>query len=725
MAGYDTKTVNLYSVTLWDALKFEILIVQEEDLADASLKALSLIAAKFCETEGPLNNYLRPVIKECNEHLEDAPTKQSEAAGRILHAIAGSGDRVADKIARGVFPVLFTLYQASESITKRRGLLEVFNQVIRAYVDLAFPTTRISFEVLAEFATDAVGMMLRAVEHAPKSEVSFRLIALSGLAQQLAIPELLSGDQADLIVDAVTHVVLHETIHGHGDIRTEAIKTLTEMAHSAPDVIQNRAVPAFMAELPDVPSGGKTFAMVLEPFAQLSAELQVFDTVIRRLKNKLNTARAQNASKAYLQALLLATLYAFAYGSPMPSEDGVMRSIYFTDYAEPLINSLQDASDMEQDDETLEIVGRICNIILRPQGAHFQSSVYNKNLPWMSLAQHSATGSADRVRRLAPFSLYYYAALRPEVIDATEIVALLQVQSDFVLRVSKDSTGTCIVLRHLSLVINKFINPKAMQATLESAQIEVEGLLSTRSTPQSMSIAFTVVKALLIQGKCPALTFKYLQLLLQLLGSSDKDVARRFASILAPDEILTKENHCLVSGLYKQKTFNQMVPSIVEAVRSANASAKPNYLIALSGVLRWLPYSMVVSSLPSLVAPLLQTLDLNDTADQDVKASTLGIFESVLMHDSDIVSEHAASLITRLLNCTTGPANTAKVRAKTLQCLALVPRQLKRETVVPYRRQVVKKLIACLDDPKRDVRAEAVRCRTAWLGLDEDEDQED
>ena len=87
--------------------------------------------------------------------------------------------------------------------------------------------------------------------------------------------------------------------------------------------------------------------------------------------------------------------------------------------------------------------------------------------------------------------------------------------------------------------------------------------------------------------------------------------------------------------------------------------------------------------------------------------------------------EHAASLITRLLGNTSGPGKTAKVRAKSLQSLTLIPKQLKREKVVPYRRQVVKKLMACLDDPKRDVRAEAVRCRTAWLALDEDEDRDD
>jgi DNA repair/transcription protein MET18/MMS19 len=64
------------------------------------------------------------------------------------------------------------------------------------------------------------------------------------------------------------------------------------------------------------------------------------------------------------------------------------------------------------------------------------------------------------------------------------------------------------------------------------------------------------------------------------------------------------------------------------------------------------------------------------------------------------------------------------VRVKALQCLALVPQQLKRENLVPLRRQVVKRLVGSLDDGKREVRAEGVRCRSKWLGLDDEADEE-
>lgn len=528
VTNYAANTLNLYSVSLWDVLKFEILNVQEEELALASLRVLSLLATRFADIEGPLNAYLRPIIKECNEHLEDAPTKQSQAAGRILHAVAASALTVADMISRRSLPTLFSLYNSSESLPKRRGLLEVFNQIIKAYAELAQTRTGMNVDALRETAMDGLDPMLRAVHKAPKSEVSFRLTALEGLTQLVAVPTLLAQDQTYQIVDIVSDIVLHESIHGHGDIRSEAIKALGELAHSSPAAIRDRALPAFMAELPDNPGDGYEFNPVLEALAQLSVEQQVFDTVVRRLRNKLNAAKHQQASAVYQRAILLAMLYAFTYGTPLRDEDGVLRSSYWTDYAEPLISELQ--NDIANVDvQTSGIIGRICNLILRPQGVHFQNTVHNKLLEWDTTVQNRAVKGSDR---LAPFWLYYHAALRAEVLEPDEVTSLLRSQAVLALKEPSAPSETFVALRHLSLVINKFINPKAMESTLQGAGIEIESFLSNNYGPSSVGLAFTIVKALLIQGRSPALTTKYLQALLRLLSAEDKTIARLFASTL-------------------------------------------------------------------------------------------------------------------------------------------------------------------------------------------------
>lgn len=733
MLGYEAKTINLYSVTLWDALKFEILNLQEEDLAKESLTALSLIAAKLETADGPLNAFLRPIIKECKEHLEDAPTKQSEAAGRILHAVASSTPIAADKIAKGILPTLFVLYTATDSVAKRRGLLEVFNSVVSAYIIPIDSKLGLDTKILKEYAINALQIMINAVSNAPKSEVSFRLTALSGLILLCSIPTLLSDTDINLVVDTVTDIVLHEHIDGHGDIKSQAVKALTELAASVPNAVRDRTIPSFMVELPDAPSEESIPKLVLEDFVQLSSERQIFDTVILRLRNKYNAARHQKAPLEYQRAMLLALLYSFTYGSPY-QENGVIISDYFTNYAEPLMYEVAKTREDDRNSSILEVIGRIVNVTLRPQSVHFQSSVFNRHVEWISPLAKSEEELKDHIITLTPFRVHYHAALRPEVFDPSKMIELMREQAQLVLGGQIDRPVAAAIQQHMSLLINKFANPREMQVTLQSCHLDVEALLSTNRSPAALDTAFAVVKALLIQGRSVALASKYLQILFDYLDSADQTdtagegMAHRFIILLAPDDILTKENHCNVSSLHRQRTFHQALPRVVATVQDPDStrSNKDHHLIALSGLLRWLPYSIIQPVLSTITPLVLQTLSLEPLTSQ-IHSPALTVLEATLLHDPAVLAEHVPGLITRLLTCCGGASQTAPpgVRAQALRALALVPRRLKREAVVPFQRTVVKRLLACLDDGRRSVRAEAVRCRMAWLGLEEGGGEED
>jgi DNA repair/transcription protein MET18/MMS19 len=721
---YGVNTINLYSVTLWDALKFEVLNVQEEDIAEEALKALAAIAVKVAQSEGPLNAYLRPIIKECNEHLEDAPTKQSAAAGRILYTVTKASPLVADKITKGVLPALFGLYQGSNSITKRRGLLEVYGEILGAFQDMQRLDVTFDSAPLRATSGDALEAAIQALAKAPKIEVSFRLTALKILTQLTCIPAVLHEKDIDRAVGTITNLILLERVDGHGDITTEAVDNLTKLAAYVPEIVRNKAIPAFMVELPDIPRDHGSHAPVLEAFAHLSAEQQVFDTVALRIKNKLNAARYQNAPRRYQRDLMLAMLYIFTFGSPA-QENGVVRDTYFTEYVEPLIAQLQNALPSESDAVMTEVLGRLTNIVLRPQNLHFQSTVYHRNFLWISPVSENDALADEKLLRLAPFSLYFYASIKPEVAEPANIISSLKAHAHYLLSNPKALKTDSVIYRHVALLINKFLEPSVIEQSLKDSDLDVPTLLSKSQSSHATGLAFAVVKALLVQGRSGALSTKYVNSLMEHLPTEQKDYARRFAGLLASDDILTRENHCVVSGLYKQRLFNQTTPQLIEAIRSASSSEKPKYLIALSGLLRGLPYSIIESSLSSLVSPLLQSLDLDDPEDQDVELDTLKIIESILMHDPAVVAQHTASLITRLLNATSVPAHKFGNRAKALQCLILVPKQLKPESVLPYRRPVVKQLLECLDDAVRSVRGEAVRCRSAWLALDEGKDDDE
>lgn len=69
-------------------------------------------------------------------------------------------------------------------------------------------------------------------------------------------------------------------------------------------------------------------------------------------------------------------------------------------------------------------------------------------------------------------------------------------------------------------------------------------------------------------------------------------------------------------------------------------------------------------------------------------------------------------MITRLLNACTletegsGVLNPPRVRTAALRALRSFPGSIRGELLLPYKRQVLKRLLPVLDDPKRTVRKE-------------------
>ena len=56
--------------------------------------------------------------------------------------------------------------------------------------------------------------------------------------------------------------------------------------------------------------------------------------------------------------------------------------------------------------------------------------------------------------------------------------------------------------------------------------------------------------------------------------------------------------------------------------------------------------------------------------------------------------------------------------------MRVLPGKMNQSTLLPYRNAVTRGMLNVLDDPKRNVRKEAVDCRAAWLALDEPDEEE-
>ncbi|KAJ8111548.1 hypothetical protein OPT61_g5883 [Boeremia exigua] len=739
---YGARTISLYSITLWDALKFEILNAQEEDLAEEALVGLAAIARTLSQgTSGPLNAYLRPIIKECNEHLEDAPTKQSQASARILHKIAQVSADVTNILLAGVLPTLFLLFQNADTMAKRRGLLEVLIQLVRAnvaqYGDWRAPGVsgdQVTTNALREFSGQTLEVLLNGLESAPLKEVSFRLVCLDGLLQLSKVRQLLSDEEICRTIQALQHVIIHEEPYGKDEVKEAAVTGLVEIAHQKPQIIVDNAFPVFLAQLPDNDSdGSKSYSTVLEAFAKLASEEKIFDTVLLRLKNKFSTAVQQGSSSSYVVALLSAMLYGLKKGEAKLAQHPET-STYYNDIALPLLYRASSSDSSHpvafNDESTLDLVGRICGLIIRTQTLESQNKIATELYTlFRGVAQSDLPpfnlNAAPQLDKTMVISTHLLASFKKETALPCEPQLLMTSLAEYAQQPHLSTAVRSASLRQLSLIVNKYYTTSSLKTCMDPLVSRFDLFSTEKLDIHRIRVIFACLKGIALRSH-PVLTTLYASVLSLLshpqYGST---VAHGFTTLLQPDDILTKQSHCQISGLHKQKSFALLIPTITRAFRETSAATKPNYLVALSGVLRWMPFEIVVEEIDQLITLLLQSLDLKGV--DTVTEATISTLASTLAERPEILEEHSGSLISRLLtNATMGKESSppAKVRVAALRCLALVPEKFKQETLLPYRRQVVKKLTAALDDKKREVRSAAVKCRAKWLDIDEAGDDE-
>jgi DNA repair/transcription protein MET18/MMS19 len=214
------------------------------------------------------------------------------------------------------------------------------------------------------------------------------------------------------------------------------------------------------------------------------------------------------------------------------------------------------------------------------------------------------------------------------------------------------------VLQQIALIINKFLDDKELYWGTEILWAPSTGLLENpKLSERSLRTVFWIAKALLLRL---ANTQDILHSLLNLLTNPifGSTAARGFTLILAPDEILCKDNGAIIRLLVKQKIFNICVPAIAGAFQAAIPAVKSNYLVALSGILKYITTEVLLTEVETLLPLLLQSLDLEN---QDVKSATIETLIIIVQESTTAVEEHVSSLIGRLLSAAANPVANSPV----------------------------------------------------------------
>ena len=770
--NYDTGTLSQYSVTLWDAVKFEILQAQEPELADEALLVLTAIATRLTDspstspTASPLVQYLKPINKECLEHLQEPASRQAKASGDILKAAASASTKSYEYIVKTVGPALLGLQRSSEGMIQQRAILEVMNQLFEAALEIygSWNSPRQNNlegreNVLNEYKDELVAIYSQALMGTVKEEVSFRLSAAQGLFILSSMRSLLQDDEIGLFVQYFNDIVLKEESYGRDELKSKAMRALASISKFKPRLISDITFPAFMAQLPDTEYEAKSteYRPVLEALAEISTERDLLDTMMRRLLNKLDILFRSDSESSYDYTCAILGIIRYVLERTVQLQ-GVTLDPYFERVVEGLSRSAAEATHGALTIEAvLDSLGRVLNVVARNSGSE-RSQQVAANV--YTLFRGSSTSAITDVRLGLLFStatpLILSTWLLASLSRASQSPSLQEKQIQMVIEdlvILGDRGQSPAVelscLRQIALYVNKHLS----NTDLANVDILLDARLSALSTENlqvsgsdfTVRLCFFLAKALVL--RLAPRTNQYLQALVDLLQPQQRpDISKQAASlfrlILAPDDVLSKENSAQIRLLAPQRVFQILTPLIAQRFReSTTAIEKENYLIALSGILSTVPSDIVVPELPTLLPLLLQSLDISD---QTVKIATLETLAVVIANNPSALEEsgHIAALSKRLLAAATIPKragskvvliqNLPRTRRLATRCITLMPKHIsgsgsRANPLLALKKAVLQGLMAVLDDPKRDVRKEAVDARAAWSRavddpIDDDDD---
>lgn len=197
-----------------------------------------------------------------------------------------------------------------------------------------------------------------------------------------------------------------------------------------------------------------------------------------------------------------------------------------------------------------------------------------------------------------------------------------------------------------------------------------------------------------------------------------KHAADAFQILMSDSETcLSRHFHSVLRPLYKQRFFSTMMPLLQSMMLKADSASRPLLLRASAHIIINTPLIVVMGDAKKLIPILLDGLSIlkDDIVDKDILYGLLLVLSGILTDKSgqEAINDSAHIIINRLVGLI-GYPHMMLVRETAIQCLVALS-ALPHTRIFPMRTQVLQAVAKALDDSKRAVRLEAVRCRQAWV----------
>jgi len=300
------------------------------------------------------------------------------------------------------------------------------------------------------------------------------------------------------------------------------------------------------------------------------------------------------------------------------------------------------------------------------------------------------------------------ANLRPELVTIEVWHAFQPALVEAVLGFADDAAALqCSVA--LASLLNKLEPDEVVDGVLVPTLVRLDG--APGSELRAAACRAWLTKAVAIRGHSAGAP-----LLNRLVADlSDEATAERAAAAFGTiatdsDDGLGPKSFAKSTLMHKQRLYAQTSGALIKGYRAGAGVVRSSNLVALVHLLVAVPRQVLLNEVGGVWQLLIEALRACE--DDALVRCVLGLMRMLIDEARERVSEDAHSVVAALLPLCR--ADQMRTRLAALECLAAAA-ALPPARIFPLAERVIRELGTVLDDRKRLVRAEAVKCRSAWF----------
>jgi len=718
---------------IWTAIKSAVFYSTNSELEEASLAALTSTIRNLCQSmeenvKEKYEEFLEIVQRDCG-HLTGSDVKLMRSCGRVLQAVALAAEPACQKIIDLTFPLLLEQFKDDVEISHKKIFIITITSLLKA--------AKTFYGQPADSPVLKYKELLSATLFSFLSDMNSSLccVAVDCVLALVDLTGLMSEKEVELVAQHLISIVPRNKEASGSQTSLSALSQLSRMY---PAITLTTVLPSLQRYLKTEDGSGMdtddnppqatplSHQRVLDTLSAVCTQDAVIRDVIPRLVEHAQHLCDGNActnsetqinsvfhciqgivegsihrgitSAAYFKQSLIPDVMRIVLKSALKGIVGwrpasldkiaaILRTVTSNLDIEPAHNLLDEFAVLYLDGKSSYL----------EQSAEFLP--FEAQSPWQQTQLVSLlTATLCSARREVTV---------PRHSDLVPRLQYLACHCDH--ERSAENGAQC-----LAGIINKLPEGDQLTSTLSDLMLRIWQARDKQSSLKRATITWLwLTKTVVIRSH--KLAPKFMDKVLSLL--EDKDVGRLAADgfyiIMADyDEVMNVKMHVNYRMMYRQRLFMETAPKLIQGFHSAGPECKHHYLCALSHLLQWIPKQVLLSEVPNLMPLLIQSLSCDE---QSLKQSTLQTMYSLVLDAPEIITRHVTSLVPMLLGLSKFQLSM-KIRIEALKCLGALT-TLPHHAVYPYKTKVCRALADSVDDKKRLVRKEAVKCRNEWYLL--------